>query len=119
MPPATTPSLICAEPQPAPGAQGIARIAVDDTHAQLVVTWLIPVALPAQAFLLDPRSYTLAGGQRRFPRVVRAEVIVPPSPPDAPSQQVRLTLDQLGDFSVYTLTVTGPNVDPFFASRKL
>ena len=30
-----------------------------------------------------------------------------------------LTLDGLGDFSIYTLTVSGPDIDPFFSSRKL
>jgi hypothetical protein len=30
-----------------------------------------------------------------------------------------LTLDSIGDFSIYTLTVSGPGIDPFFASRKL
>jgi hypothetical protein len=30
-----------------------------------------------------------------------------------------LTLDAIGDFSIYTLTVSGADIDPFFASRKL
>jgi hypothetical protein len=30
-----------------------------------------------------------------------------------------LTLDTLGDFSIYTLTVSGPDIDPFFGSTKV
>lgn len=114
-----SPSIACPRPEPAPGAQGIARVAVDDRLTTLVVTFLQPTTLPARSYLFDPRSYSLTGGQRRFPRVLRAEPVSADSPPDASSRQVRLTLDQLGDFSVYTLTVSGPDVDPFFASRKL
>jgi len=32
---------------------------------------------------------------------------------------VLLTFDQDGDFSIYTLTVNGPDIDPFFGSAKL
>ena len=32
---------------------------------------------------------------------------------------VVLQLDRIGDFSTYTLTVSGPDIDPFFASHKL
>ena len=113
------PSIECPRPELRPGAQGIARVTVDDRQARLVVTFLRRIRLPAQAYLLDPRSYSLTGGQRRFPRVLRAEPFSAPSPPDPESRQTVLTLDQLGDFSVYTLTVGGPDVDPFFASRKL
>src|SRR5512134_1284783 len=113
-----SPSIACPHPEPAPGAQGIARVAVDDRLVTLVVTFLQPTTLPARSYLFDPRSYSLTGGQRRFPRVLRVEPGAD-SPPDASSRQVRLRLDQLGDFSVYTLTVSGPDVDPFFASRKL
>jgi baseplate J-like protein len=114
-----SPSIACPRPVPAPGAQGIARITVDDNLARLVVTFLQPVTLPAEAYLLDPRSYSLTGGQRRFPRVLRAEPLGAEGPPDPAGRQALLTLDQVGDFSVYTLTVSGPDVDPFFASRKL
>jgi hypothetical protein len=117
--PTPSPSLACPRPEPAPGAQGIARIAVDDRLATLVVTFLQPITLPAESYLLDSRSYALSGGQRRFPRVLRVEPAGAGSPPDPGRRQLRLTLDQLGDFSVYTLTVSGPDIDPFFASRKL
>src|SRR5262245_30972920 len=117
--PAPPPSIECPRPELRPGAQGIARVTVDDRQAKLVVTFLKSIRLPAEAYLLDPRSYSLTGGQRRFPRVLRAEPFSATSPPDPDGRQTLLTLDQLGDFSVYTLTVSGPDVDPFFASRKL
>src|SRR5262245_2133374 len=117
--PAPPPSIECPRPELRPGAQGIARVTVDDRQAKLVVTFLKSIRLPAEAYLLDPRSYSLTGGQRRFPRVLRAEPFSATSPPDPDGRQTLLTLDQLGDFSVYTLTVGGPDVDPFFASRKL
>jgi hypothetical protein len=114
-----SPSIQCPHPEPRPGAQGIARVAVDDRLAGLVVTFLRPIALPSEAYLFDRRSYSLTGGQRRFPRVLTVEPAGATSPPDAAPSQVRLALDELGDFSVYTLTVSGPDVDPFFASRQL
>jgi Baseplate J-like protein len=118
-PAAPPPSIVCPRPVLRAGAQGIARVAVDDAHATLEVTFVRPIRLPAEAFLLDPRSYSLTGGQRRFPRVLRAEPVSTTSPPDPDSRKVRLMLDQLGDFSIYTLTVSGPDIDPFFASRPL
>ncbi len=114
-----SPSIQCPHPEPRPGAQGIARVAVDDRLARLVVTFLRPIALPSESYLFDPRSYSLTGGQRRFPRVLTAEPFSTTSPPDLVRPQVRLALDELGDFSVYTLTVSGPDIDPFFASREL
>jgi Baseplate J-like protein len=113
------PSIVCPRPVLRAGAQGIARVAVDDARARLMVTFLRPLRLPAEAFLLDPRSYSLTGGQRRFPRVLRVEPVSAASPPDPDGRQALLTLDQLGDFSVYTLTVSGPEIDPFFESRPL
>jgi hypothetical protein len=99
--------------------QGIARVAVDDARALLVVTFLRPIVLPAQSYLLDAASYSLNGGQRIFPRVIRAQPPPPSSPPQGAAPQVVLMLDRIGDFSVYTLTVSGPDIDPFFASHKL
>jgi hypothetical protein len=113
------PSLACPNPQLHPGTQGIARVAVDDANAQLLVTFLAPIVLPQEAFLLNPASYSLFGGQRIFPRVVAVELAGAASPPIADSSTLVLTLNNLGDFSIYTLTVSGPNVDPFFASRQL
>ena len=95
-----------------PGAQGIERIAVDDSRAQLLVTFLRPLVLPQQNYLLSAANYTLTGGQRLFPHVLKAE-------PQANPNQVLLTLDGDGDFSVYTLTAAGPDIDPFFSSHKL
>jgi hypothetical protein len=102
-----------------PGMQGIERVAVDDVHTQLRVTFYRPITLPLEAYLLQASSYTLTGGHRLFPHVIKAEISSPSSPPQSGSQQVLLTLDGLGDFSVYTLTISGPDVDPFFSSRQL
>ncbi|HEY0786344.1 MAG TPA: baseplate J/gp47 family protein, partial [Acidobacteriaceae bacterium] len=99
------------------GVQGVERAAVDDQHATVLVTFFLPILSPDQAFLLKPASYTLTGGQRLFPQVTHA-ALAPAPPPSAPTQ-VLLTLDGEGDFSIYTLTVSGPNIDPFFASTRL
>ncbi len=113
-----TPSIQCPAPVPGPGSQGIVRVAVDDANAKLTVVFLAPIVLPDQAFLLNPLSYSLTGGQRLFPRILKAEVAPPTSPPSS-NPSVILTLDSEGDFSIYTLTVSGPKIDPFFSSAKL
>lgn len=118
----TTPSIQCPSPVLRPGAQGIARVAVDDVNAQLVVTFRAPFSSPPQPYLFDPLSYSLTGGQRLFPRILKAEPLNPTSPPasrGADGESVLLTLDGEGDFSIYTLTVNGPGIDPFFSSAKL
>jgi hypothetical protein len=109
----TTPSINCPSPELRTG-QGLARVAVDDTAASLLVTFEEPIA--GQNYLLDPRSYTLSGGQRLFPRILKAAADLSP---EAAGRRVTLTLDGIGDFSIYTLTVTGPDIDPFFSSHKL
>ena len=98
------------------GMQGIERVAVDDARAQLLVTFY---RQPLEPYLALASSYTLTGGHRLFPRVVDAEFWPLASPPLPGPQQVLLSLDSLGDFSIYTLTVSGPSIDPFFSSRKL
>ena len=113
------PSIVCSDPVLGVGKQGIARVAVDNSSAELRVTFLRPILLPDDDFLLDPRSYTLTGGQRLFPRVTQAVLLGPGSPPLSEAAIVLLTLTGLGDFSVYTLTVSKSSIDPFFASRKL
>lgn len=110
----TAPTIVCPTPQLPAGAQGIARVAVDDERALLTVTFERPIPA-AQTYLSDPRSYSLTGGQRLFPRILSAAFETPL--PGA--TRVLLQLDQAGDFSVYTLTVSGPDIDPFFASHKL
>ncbi len=114
------PTIVCGQPVLHAGAQGVQRVAVDDVQAQLVVTFYRTIVLPAESYLLQPSNYTLTGGQRLFPRVIAASIAPPASPPlaDGP-RQVLLTLDAIGDFSIYTLTVTGPDIDPLFASHKL
>jgi hypothetical protein len=101
------------------GMQGIERVAVNDAAAQLLVTFYRWITLPLESYLLQASSYTLTGGQRLFPHVIKAEISPPSSPPQSGSQQVLLTLDGLGDFSIYTLTVSGVDIDPFFNSCKL
>src|SRR6185369_2139264 len=67
-----------------------------------------------------PRSYSLSGGQRLFPRVLEARMHNPPgTPPDLFNRRILLQLNQTGDFSIYTLFVSAAGIDPFFASRKL
>jgi len=113
------PSIECPAPVLAPGSQGIARVGVDDAKAQLTVTLLAPITPSQRIYLANPLSYGLTGGQRLFPRILAAAFPPPTSPPGPDSQSVVLTLDSAGDFSIYTLTVSGPDVDPFFSSAKL
>ena len=110
-------ALDCLEPTLRAGAQGIARVAVVDAAAQLIVTFEQPVT---QAYLLSPRSYSLTGGERLFPHILGAQAYDPPGEPsDLVKRRVQLQLDGEGDFSVYTLTVSGPDIDPFFSSHTL
>src|SRR4051812_15967273 len=111
--------LLCPGAELHPGMQGIERVAVDDARAQLLVTFYRPIVSPERSRLLQPASYTLTGGQRLFPRVLSAELWPPTSPPLSEPREVLLTLDGIGDFSVYTLTVTAPDIDPFFSARRL
>lgn len=104
------PGLQCPAPTLRPGGQGIARVAVDDASATLTVVFLAPVTPSQQVYLFNPLSYSLTGGVRIFPRILAAA---------ADPNGVRLTLDQTGDFSFYTLTVNGTDIDPFFGNRKL
>ena len=113
-----SPTIQCPTPVLAPGAQGIARVAVDDANAKLIVTFLNPITSLQQTYLSNALSYTLTGGQRLFPRIITAAMPTPTSPPNA-NQTVVLTLSGLGDFSIYTLTVNGSGIDPFFGSAKL
>jgi hypothetical protein len=102
-----------------PGLQGIARIAVDDANAQLTVTFLVPLVLPRDAYLFNPKSYSLSGGQNVFPHVTQVQPAGLFSPPFTDEPSVVLSLNRIGDFSIYTLSVNGPGIDPFFASHKL
>lgn len=113
------PSIRCPQPVLGAGRQGIARVAVDDVRAQLIASFHAPITLPQQSYLLDPSSYALTGGQRLFPRILKAELHIRGSPPGIDQPSVLLSLDGLGDFSIYTLTVSGPDIDPFFRSAKL
>ena len=112
--------LNCPDPVLRPNAQGLARVAVDDARAQLVVTFAAPLTVAQQSYALDPRHYALTGGERLFPHVTSAALYNPAgTPPDLAGRRVLLQLDGLGDFSIYTLTVSGPDIDPFFAGHTL
>ncbi len=88
--------------------------------SQLVVTFAGLITLAQQTYLLNARSYTLTGGQRLFPRVLSAQLHNPPGTPlDLLNRRILLQLNQTGDFSIYTLSVSGADIDPFFASHKL
>jgi hypothetical protein len=116
----TLPSIECTNPNLRPGAQGIARVAVLDDRAQLIVTFERPISPAEQPVLTDPRSYILTGGQRLFPHVLSASLFNPVGTlPDLLHRRVLLQLDGIGDFSVYTLSVSGPDIDPFFAAHAL
>ncbi|HVN06240.1 MAG TPA: hypothetical protein VMT86_17580 [Bryobacteraceae bacterium] len=114
------PTLACPQPMLHPGMQGMERVGVDDVNGQLTVTFFRTITLPAESYLLQPGSYVLTGSQRLFPKVISAAIVPLGSPPvmGGPTQ-VLLQLDAIGDFSVYTLTVSGPDIDPLFASRQL
>jgi hypothetical protein len=116
------PPLDCSEPVLRAGAQGILRVAVPDGPPRLLITLAKEITdgagatLPGAEYALDRGSYSLTGGQRRFPRIVAAEL---PAPNLPNAREVALTLEVPGDFSIYTLSLSGPDVDPFFAERKL
>jgi hypothetical protein len=113
-------NIECPDPVLPLGAQGLLRVAVNDAAAQLVLTFAGVISASQQTDLLNPRSYSLSGGQRLFPRVLEARMHNPPgTPPDLFNRRILLQLNQTGDFSIYTLFVTGAGIDPFFASRKL
>lgn len=114
-----SPGIRCPAPTLAPEAQGVARIAVDDVNKELTVVFLAPITASQAKYLGSPLSYTLTGGQRLFPRILSATLPAPASPPGPDAQSVVLALDGLGDFSIYTLTVSGPDIDPFFSCAKL
>src|SRR6478735_4337796 len=86
------PILDCPVSAPRPGTLGLMRVAVDDANARLVVTFEFKNAATG----VDLALPAAAGSDRK----------------------IALSLDQIGDFSVYTLTFSDPNVDPFFASHK-
>jgi hypothetical protein len=90
-------SIECPTPDLPPGAQGVVRVSVDDMLARLVVTFYQPITLPEQAYLFDPRSYSLTGGQRLFPRILTAAPYQPTSPPDLELRRVLLTLSLYAD----------------------
>lgn len=113
-----TSSIQCPSRVLAAGMQGILRVAVDDQNAKLTVIFKAPIVLPDQVFLQNPLNFNLTGGERIRPVVLKAEIASSTSPPQA-NPGVILTLDMLGDFSIYTLTVSGASIDPFFSSAKL
>ncbi|HKR66713.1 MAG TPA: baseplate J/gp47 family protein [Thermoanaerobaculia bacterium] len=116
------PSIRCPAATIAANAQGLLRVEVRDTDAQLIVRFEKDVTDPSQAFLFLPESYVLTGGERIFPRVASVDA-TPYNPPGTPqalhNKRLVLHLNRIGDFSIYTLTVSGPGLDPFFSSIRL
>ena len=104
------PNIACPLPVPRPASQGVETVAVSADQRELTVTWLASVDLVSFPYLFDPASYTLTGGRRLHPRVLAVTQVA--------TTQLVLHLDQPGDFSIYTLTVRGPTIDPFFAAKK-
>ena len=93
------PTIECPDPVLPLGSQGLLRVAVDDVAAQLVLTFAGVITLAQQAGLLNPRSYSLSGGQRLFPRVLEARMHNPPgTPPELFNRRILLQLNQAGDF---------------------
>ena len=113
---ALRPTIDCPAPRLEPGAQGVERVAVDDGAARLAITFVRTIAPAERPVLLQTASYTLTGGARIFPRILTAEL---PATPDPLGRTIVLTLDGIGDFSVYTLSVNAPGIDPFFADVAL
>jgi hypothetical protein len=101
-----TPIIHCPHPL-GDGRQGLETIEVGPTQRQLLVSFF--VAPEPGSFLFDTASYTISGGRRLHPRITAVTGSGP---------QLTLHLDQPGDFSIYTLAVQGPGIDPFFASRR-
>ncbi len=103
------PAISCPRPVPRASSQGLAAVEVSHDQRELVVTFIADV--PAGSSLFDGGRYSLTGGRRLHPRVVAVTSDVRPN-------QLVLRLDQPGDFSIYTLTVRGPDIDPFFAAKR-
>jgi hypothetical protein len=116
---ALIPAIDCPDPILPPDVQGIERAAVDDDTAQVVVTFARRFTAGSDD-LFRPASYVLSGGRRLFPRVRAATRYNPAGTAfELLDRRVLLTLDTIGDFSVYTLTLTAAGIDPFFTSHRL
>lgn len=112
----SAPSIHCPNAVPGPGL-GIQRIVVDDNARKLLVTFTKKaneLTDEQKTRLRSPSAYALTGGSRIFPRIVSVEISAAPAEITA-----ELQLDEIGDFSIYTLTIGGPDVDSFFASHTL
>lgn len=104
--------LDCPSPTLHPGLVGVRRVDVTDQPPSLTVVLVPSDALVQAPWLLDARAYALTGGARMHPHITRVD------PVPGRSDEVLLTLDMAGDFSVYTLTIAGPGVDPFFGGAR-
>jgi hypothetical protein len=94
---------------PRTNSQGLGAVEVSHDQKQLTVTFIKDVPLGSRLF--EPGTYALTGGRRLHPRVLAVTS-------GASLNQLVLHLDQPGDFSIYTLTVSSSDIDPFFASKK-
>jgi hypothetical protein len=115
----------CPEPNLIPGMVGLKRVDVSDTDTELTVTFegvFPPTEHPELADeVVDPRKWALTGGTRLHPRITAVSYVNPPHTPIQPVAGVAVTLklDQGGDFSVYSLTLTVEHVDPILATRQV
>jgi hypothetical protein len=101
--------VVCPTPLLRPGAVGLERVEVQFPTTLIATFLLSGIGLGT---LQKKERYVLTGGARRHPKVV--DVAPGPGP-----NQLTLTVDTAGDFSVYTLTLLGDDVDPLFTSYKL
>jgi hypothetical protein len=113
MPDATASLPVIAPPTGVtPGTQGLARVVALDDLVTVTVVFKTPLSAAQKLAMLDPKAYTLTGGQRLFPRVTGVSLNPPGTPASEQDRRVQLALDGPGDFSTYTLTVSGPGLDP-------
>ena len=121
--PVAAPIIDCPQPNLIEGMVGLKRVDVSVTDTELTVTFegVFPPTehLELAQEVLDPRKWALTGGTRLHPRIVGVSYVNQGPIQPALGAAVTLTLDQGGDFSVYSLTLTGDHVDPILATRQV
>lgn len=94
------------------GWNGLDFVEVDDKQTTLTVFFLGKA--PAG---LTKDNFTLAGGRTERDRVTILDIYIPPSAGEAYDDQVQIHVDKPGDYSTYTLGLTGiDQIDPRYAS---
>ena len=121
--PVAAPIIDCPQPNLIEGMVGLKRVDVSVTDTELTVTFegVFPPTehLELAQEVLDPRKWALTGGTRLHPRIVGVSYVNQGPIQPALGAAVTLALDQGGDFSVYSLTLTGDHVDPILATRQV